>query len=226
MTNVTVNGEETGFGPGPRLIGGDAAITNINCSQEGDVVKINVEYEGNMNYAHWIVYPTGWIELDYEIELEGQLNLFGVNFDYPESKMKAMCWLGRGPYRVWKNRMQGGILDVYRNKYKDHIPGTTWDFPEFRGYYRDWQWVVFETEDSDITIINVTDELFLGVYRPKNGNIPANTMLNLPETGIALLHGIPAIGTKFQKPEQLGPQGQKNQASGKCRGTVYLHFGK
>ncbi len=226
LTNVTVNGEETGFGAGPRLIGGDAAITNINCSQEGDVVKINVEYEGNMNYAHWTVYPTGWIELDYEIELEGQLNLFGVNFDYPESKMKAMRWLGRGPYRVWKNRMQGGILDVYRNKYKDHIPGTTWDFPEFRGYYRDWKWVVFETEDSDITIINVTDELFLGVYRPKNGNIPANTMLNLPETGIALLHGIPAIGTKFQKPEQLGPQGQKNQASGKYRGTVYLHFGK
>ena len=122
--------------------------------------------------------------------------------------------------------MRGGRLGVYNNKYKDHTPGTTWDFPEFRGYYLDWRWVVFETEDSDIAIVNGTEDLYLGVYRPNDGQAPRNTALvDVPETGIALLHGIPAIGTKFLAPEQLGPQGQKNQASGKYNGTVYIKFG-
>jgi len=66
--------------------------------------------------------------------------------------------------------------------------------------------------------------LFLGVYRPSDGPAPANTKLNAPDTRIALLHGIPAIGTKFDKPEVLGPQSQKNQASGVYRGAVWFHF--
>ena len=172
----------------------------------------------------WTVYPTGWISLDYEYELNGRFDLFGVSFDYPESKMRAMRFLGRGPYRVWKNRLKGGTLDVWSNKYKNDIPAVTWDFPEFKGYYRDWRWVVFSTEEGDITIVNATPELFLGVYRPNDGPFPANTKLNVPQTGIAFLHGIPAIGTKFDKPEVLGPQSQKNEASGTYRGTVWFHF--
>jgi len=73
-------------------------------------------------------------------------------------------------------------------------------------------------------MVNETPELFLGVYRPSDGPAPANTKLNVPDTGIALLHGIPAIGTKIDKPEVLGPQSQKNQASGVYRGAVWFHF--
>ena len=225
LTNVTIDGKETGFG-GPHLIEGQVSYAGINCSQDGKAVEVNVRYEGDMNYAHWTVFPTGWIKLDYEFGLEGQYNLFGVNFDYPENKMQTMHWLGRGPYRVWKNRMSGGVIDVYSNKYKNNIPGQTWDYPEFKGYYRDWQWVVFETKDTDISIVNGTDDLFLGIYRPNDGENPRNTKLNVPETNIAFLSGIPPIGTKFLRPEQLGPQGQKNQAAGKYNGTVYLRFGK
>ena len=97
-------------------------------------------------------------------------------------------------------------------------------FPEFKGYYRDWRWVVFETEEADITMVNGTADVFLGVYRPNDGPDPRRTKLDVPQTGIALLHGIPAIGTKFQKPEALGPEGQKNNVSGTYRGTVWFHF--
>ena len=86
----------------------------------------------------------------------GQFDLFGVGFDYPESKMRSMRFLGEGPFRVWKNRLKGGVLDVWSNKYKNDVPGVTWDFPEFKGYYRDWRWVVFSTEEGDITIVNDT----------------------------------------------------------------------
>jgi hypothetical protein len=56
------------------------------------------------------------------------------------------------------------------------------------------------------------------------GPAPANTKLSVPQTGIAFLHGIPAIGTKFDKSETLGPESQKNTASGTYRGTVWFHF--
>ncbi len=62
------------------------------------------------------------------------------------------------------------------------------------------------------------------MYRPKDGPDPRRTKIDVPETGIAFLHGIPAIGTKFQKPEALGPESQKNKASGTYRGTVWFHF--
>ncbi len=224
LADVTVSGKPISFS-GPQLIGGTMQKLKVTAREIDNNIVINADYEGDMNYARWTIYPTGWIELEYEFELEGRFYLFGINFDYSESKMQAMRRLGRGPYRVWKNRLQGGRLDVFTNAYKNHVPGATWDFPEFKGYYRDWRWVVFSTNEGDITIVNGTDNLFLGVYRPNDGQDPMRTRINVPETGIAFLHGIPAIGTKGQSPETLGPQGQRNQALGTYKGKVYFHFG-
>jgi hypothetical protein len=85
---------------------------------------------------------------------------------------------------------------------------------------------VFSTQTGDITMVNESDDVFLGVYRPHDGPDPKGTKLEAPQTGIALLHGIPAIGTKFQKPEALGPESQKNNASGAYRGKVWFRFGE
>lgn len=224
LADIRVKGKPISFGGGPTVIGGKAKPVKVRGVQNGDNIVIEVAYDGDLKSARWTVCPSGWVRLEYEYELEGQFDVFGVNFDYPEPRMKSMRWLGRGPGRVWKNRMKGGRFDVWTNAYKDHTPGLTWDFPEFRGYYRDWRWVVFETDEGSITVVNDTDDLFLGVYRPKDGPDPRNTRLDAPQTGIAFLHGIPPIGTKFQKPERLGPQGHKNEASGTYRGSVWFHF--
>jgi hypothetical protein len=226
LTDITVKGIPLSFSGGPTLIGGTVQKPKVTCRQIDNHVVLNATYEDGMNYARWTIYPTGWIELEYELKLDGLFYIFGVNFDYPENKMRQMRWLGRGPYRVWKNRLQGGRLDIFSNPYKDDVPGATWDFPEFKGYYQDWRWVVFSTEEGDITIVNGSDDLYLGVYRPNNGQDPMRTRINVPETGISFLHGIPAIGTKGQRPEDLGPQGQRNRASGTYKGKVYFHFGK
>ncbi|MBN1363013.1 MAG: hypothetical protein JW993_20610 [Sedimentisphaerales bacterium] len=223
LAYVSVGDRRMAF-EGPELPVGTMQPARVTVSEMGDAVVLDGEYKGNLRRACWTVYPTGWVRLDYELALEGQFDLFGISFDYPEEKMRSMRWLGRGPYRVWKNRMQGGKLDAWTNAYKDHVPGQTWDFPEFEGYYRDWHWVTFETEEGDITIVNDTDNLFLGVYTPNDGPAPANTKLDAPPTGIALLHGIPPIGTKFQKPGALGPEGQQNTASGAYRGSVWFKF--
>jgi len=228
LKQVARAGHDIDLGNGPRLIGGEGRVKRVTTRQaaKSDALQLRFEYDGDMRQATWTIYPTGWISLDYEYELNGQFDIFGVGFEYPESKMRSMRFLGQGPYRVWKNRLKGGTLDVWSNKYKNDVPGVTWDFAEFKGYYRNWRWVVFSTEQGDITIVNATPELFLGVYRPNDGPFPANTKVSVPETGIAVLHGIPAIGTKFDKPEVLGPQSQKNTASGTYRGTLWFHFGK
>ncbi len=226
LTDVTVGGRPKSFAGGPALRGGDMNKPKVTCRKIDDKIVVNTRYKGDINYTLWTFYPTGWIELEYEFDLKGRFYLFGVTFDYPEDKMQGMRWCGRGPYRVWKNRLQGGRLDIFSNNYKDNRPGRTWDYPEFKGYYRDWRWVVFTTAEGDITIVNGTDETFLGVYRPNDAEAPMRTRINVPETGIAFLHGIPAIGTKGQRSGSLGPQGQMNEATGKYKGKVYFYFGK
>jgi len=224
LAGVEKDGTRISFGEGPRLITGDSKLLELTHRRDGNDVFVETKYEGGLNYARWKIYPSGWIRLDYEYELEGQFDLMGVTFDYPEGMMEKMKWVGRGPYRVWKNRTKGGRLDIWTNDYKDHTPGLTWDLPEFRGYYADWQWAVFETREGKIRVLNTNDDIFLGVYTPKNGPDPARTKLDLPQTGISLLHGIPAIGTKFKKAEEFGPESQKNIASGKYKNAVYFYF--
>jgi hypothetical protein len=219
------------FGGGPRLVGGGAVgggRMEPNPPSDDGTVRVEITFDdGNVHYAHWKIHPGGWVLLEYECAFDGdEKTLFGVDFPYPEDKMRSMRWLGRGPYRVWKNRLKGGVLDVWSNQFKDHVPGVTWDFPEFKGYYKDWRWVVFETAEGPITVINATEDLFLGVYRPNGGPEPAKTRLEYPWHGISFLHGIPAIGMKFQRPEALGPESQKNRASGTYRGKVWFHFGE
>jgi hypothetical protein len=226
LLGVTVDGDKINFGSGPKLLNGITEYTKrkVGWTYAKDSVLIRTEYQQEMNYINWIIHPTGWVELEYEFELEGEFELLGVNFDYPESKVEQMRWVGKGPYRVWKNRIKGGQFGLWNNNYKNHVPGVTWDFPEFKGYYRDWRWVEFKTIEGTITIANGTDDLYLGVYRPNDGPEPLNTGLNVPDTGIALLNGISPIGTKFLQAHQLGPEGRLNNASGKYSGHVYFYF--
>jgi len=209
---------------GPRVIQGHSELAGLSTTQQADSVVVNATYTGALSHVQWHIQSNGWIKLSYEYNLKGEQAVMGVQFDYPEQNMKAMTWLGQGPFRVYKNRLKGGQLDVWRNTYKDHQPGVTWDFPEFRGYYQDWYWVTFETTQGQITLVNESEDLYLGVYTPKDGADPKNTALKVPQTQLALLHGIPAIGTKFQKPQALGPQGQKHQAKGPYKGTVYIRI--
>ena len=224
LAEVKKSGRAISIGKGPRPVVGDSKLAGLNHWRDKDDIFVEAKYEGSLDYAKWKIYPSGWVRLDYQYELDGPSDLMGITFDYPENKMLKMKWVGRGPYRVWKNRTQGGRLDLWSNDYKDHTPGLTWEYPEFRGYYQGWHWVTFETQEGTITLLNGTEDAFLGVYRPKNGPDPRSTRINVPETGISFLHGIPAIGTKFNEAQDLGPEGQKNEASGQYQGTVCFYF--
>jgi hypothetical protein len=233
LAEVRSRGRAIPFGNGPRFVAfrrEERKYTDISGPGEklffephtegGDLV-VDVHYNGALKRARWRVSPGGAVRLDYEYAFEGDASLLGVRFDAPEREMRGVRWLGRGPYRVWQNRTQGTRLDVWENDYNDTTPGESWDYPEFKGYFQGWRWAAFETTGGTVTLFNASGDSHLGVYTPKDGR---DGVSDFPETGLALLDVIPAVGSKFQPPDQLGPQSRQRHVSGTTRGSVIFRF--
>lgn len=231
LIHVERKGRVIPFGHGPRLVCwasdlADATVEPVVTHYQQDnshVVDVRNAHE--FDSIRWTVYGNGWIRLDYQYELFGEQHFMGITFDYPEENVKGMKWLGKGPYRVWKNRLKGTTFNVWSNDYNDTTPGISWDYPEFKGYYADLHWVVFDTTDGPITAVTDSPDIFLRVYTQKDGPEPRDTVMKFPEGDISFLHAIPAIGTKFNKAEEYGPESQPTNAAGKYAGTIYLRFG-
>ena len=85
-----------------------------------------------------------------------------------------MRWLGRGPYRVWKNRTGGVEYDVWHKAYNDVATGTGWTYPEFKGFHENLYWATLETREAPITIVTATNDLFLRVGTPREPTEPGS----------------------------------------------------
>ncbi len=188
-------------------------------------MQVVTEHHPFFRTLRWSILPGGWLRLDYAFPYEGETDYLGISFRYPESRMQGMTWRGKGPYRVWKNRLKGATYGVWQNDYNSFAPATRWDYPEFPGYYADVSWVVFDTDDGPITMLIPDDKRYLRVYRQPEGYKPRHAAMVWPEGDLSFLHTIPPIGTKFHDAAEMGPQGQKFRAHGMYRGTLYFHFG-
>ncbi len=217
------------FGEGPFIVPVSkrqsriVPVTTIHTTDSG--VVVTARHHPFFSRMQWTVLPGGWLRLDYAFPYEGVTDYLGISFHYPKERMYGMKWLGKGPYRVWKNRMKGQTVGVWSNRYNRFAPATAWDYPEFPGYYADFSWVVFHTADGDITVATDREDLYLRVYDQPDGYEPRHTKMIWPEGDISFLHAIPPIGTKFQDPDRLGPRGQKFKASGTYRGRLFFYFG-
>jgi hypothetical protein len=188
---------------------------------EGNVIA-EATFTGPLSDVRWQVSRQDEVTLDYTYAFNGTVDLLGVQFDYPEANMKSIRWLGWGPYRVWKNRMQGTRLDIWENAYNNTTPGESWVYPEFKGYLRGWRWARFETSEGSLFAANGGTGGFLGVYTPNDGKV--GPVLNLPATGLAFFDVIPPIGSKFTLANVLGPESQSSQVNGVHHGTIRLRF--
>ena len=110
---------------------------------------------------------------------------------------------------------------MWENLYNDTTPGESWLYPEFKGYFRDWRWAAFDTDGGAVTLSNASGDSHLGVYKPRDGR---DGVSDFPETGLAVLDVIPPIGSKFQPPDQLGPQSKQRHVSGTTRGSLLFRF--
>jgi hypothetical protein len=230
---VEQDGRKLSFARGPRLTGGETKLTAIKHAKDGDGYAIDAAYEGGMTSVRWRLDPSGWLELAYRYVLPGRHAHLGVSFDLPEDKVTGLTWLGRGPYRVWKNRMAGAGFGVWHKAYNDTRTGVEWVYPEFKGHHADFHWAAIETREGPITVVTDTEDLFLRVLTPRPGPNPTFTEVAFPEGDISFLHAIAPIGNKFAGPETTGPEGQPNETVGEnptqnmgaYAARLFFHFG-
>lgn len=198
------------------------SLINLTAKKVENLIKIEASYHGILQKVLWTIHPDGLLQMDYEYEYNGVTELAGIYFDYPESMMRSKKWLGAGPYRVWQNRLKGTTLDVWENEYNDPIPGESFNYPEFKGYFRDWQWAQFKTTEGTIELFNKSSDTYLGVYSPRDGRDAL--LYTLPQTGIAVFDVIPAVRNKVNATDLVGPSSQPRWLHGTQRHTLYLKF--
>jgi len=246
LESVTRAGQSFSLVNGPRLAVGDATLRKIDSRVEGADCLVDATYDGNLESVQWRIHSDGWIQLDYKYHLSGTYDFFGVSFDLPQEKVKSMKWLGNGPFRVWKNRLPGGTLNVWENQYNSTMTGyTDWIYPEFKGYYANVRWMQLRTVDGTILVTLDDPSLYVQVLKadfpshPKpaspttaavkggsqGSTVAANAWASFPDAGFSILHGIAPMGNKFNIAEKLGPKSQQNVAGGNYHGTVRFFFG-
>lgn len=203
-------------------ISGESKLTSFNFKSYTDSIVVTADYFGNMRQAKWTIQSNGNIQLNYAYQYDGTVELMGVMFDYPENQVVSKRWLGEGPYRVWQNRIQGTNFGIWENDYNDPIPGETFIYPEFKGYFNNWKWLSLKTTEGTINIGNVSGSKYLGVYTPRDGRDAL--LYTIPQSGIAMLEVIPAVRNKVNSTDLVGPSSQAQWSEGLHRGSIRLNF--
>ncbi|MEN9403989.1 MAG: hypothetical protein RL091_2692, partial [Verrucomicrobiota bacterium] len=235
LASLTRDGRTISLANGPRLtayqrvarsfvpVGGDSGkLTKLTTVREGENVVVTANYDGAFREVRWTVSPDGDVKLDYEFTGPGLVDILGVDFDYPEEKMKSKEWFGGGPYRVWANRLRGVQLERWETEYNDPIPGLSWTYPEFKGWFSRWEWMAFTTTEGRFALLNNGGQPYFGVYSPRDGK--NNPVLALPRLGLGAYQVIPGIGTKGSLPSNLGPQGQPQNITGPVKGSLVIRL--
>jgi len=225
-----VKGDKTiSLSDGPVLAGVNTTLKDFAYKTEGKQFIVNANYAGDATMQiKWTFAPGKRVKLDYTYTQSGDVDYMGITFNYPEEKVTGMKWLGRGPYRIWKNRVPGQQFGVWHKDYNNTITGENWGYPEFKGYHSDVNWVVLENKESPFTVYTDNKNMYLQMYHParemdamKNNNVEPP----FPDGNIGFLNAISAIGTKFQAAKQMGPQSQKTHADGTpVSNTLWFEF--
>ena len=202
----------------------DAAVfTKLDVKKEGGNLILTANYKlGNLDKAQWTIHPDGMATLDYTYNFSGVVDLMGICFDYPEEPVLSKRWLGAGPYRVWQNRIHGTQYDIWENDYNDPIPGETFTYPEFKGYFGSVSWMSIRTKEGTISLRNETPDSYIGVYQPRDGR--DRLLYTLPESGISVLNVIPPVRNKVNSTDLCGPSSQPKWVDGPQTGRLVLRF--
>ncbi|WP_426059808.1 glycoside hydrolase family 2 protein [Hymenobacter sp. B1770] len=232
ITAVTGNnGDRLSFTNGPVLVAGTSKFTGLQHRTEADGEIIEASYSGDLKTVRWKMHGNGWLRMEYEYALSGDHPFAGISFTYPENFVIGAKWLGQGPYRVWKNRLQGVSTNVWENANNNtHTAAAPWIYPEFKGYFADIAWMEMNTVEGKFLIASPDKGLFIRRFNfyGLSGIKPAP---GLPNGDISFLDAIPPIGTKLglnidNNPKNLGPDSETNHLSGApMKRTLFFYFG-
>lgn len=251
LSSVRIGAKAMSFGNGPRFIAArrsDRSFDQFYNHDDKDAEKKKTQYtlykdygsfagfsestntlttkydNGTIDSVVWKFGNDGTVNVAVSYHFGGVVDLMGISFDYPESKVQSKSWVGKGPYRVWQNRTQGPQYGYWENEYNDPIPGESWDYPEFKGYFDEVAWMQLRTTEGRITLSspNAGDKAYIGVYQPRDGR--DHILYELPETGISVLKVIPAVRNKVNTTDLNGPSAQPKWENGSNIISVVLKF--
>ncbi|SDD42087.1 Beta-galactosidase/beta-glucuronidase [Mucilaginibacter pineti] len=199
---------------GPVLAGVEAPLKSFTYKADGAKYVVEADYQGDASlHVKWTFVSGQAAKLEYTYLQPGEADFRGITFNYPEEKITGMKWLGRGPYRVWKNRLRGQKFGVWYKAYNNAITGETYGYPEFKGYHAEVNWVIIENKELPFTVYTNNKNMYLQMLHPareKDALKENNVEPAFPDGSIGFLDEINAIGTKFQPAKAMGPQSQKN----------------
>ena len=168
---------------------------------------------GSIDQVAWTFWPDGRVSVSVSYAFNGVVDLLGISFDYPEQQVRSKQWVGRGPYRVWQNRLEGPQYGYWTTDYNDPIPGESWEYPEFKGYFSEVSWMQLQTTEGRIGITDIDEHHYVGIYQPRDGR--DHILFDLPQTGISILKAIPAVRNKVNTTDLNGPSAQPYWSKGR-----------
>jgi hypothetical protein len=214
---INQNGEIP-FNNGPVLCGGKTVFDSIKTQVFDDSLCITSSFqdESRMKEIVWTFYPSGWAKLNIAYlpeQYDVPFDYMGVTFSYPEDLVDGVQWMGHGPYRVWKNRMQGMELGVHQKDYNTTMTGIPpVVYPEFKGYHSNLYWAKIESKQQSFVVATASEDVFLRLYTPDQPeDYDKRLAPPFPAGDISFMHGISAMGSKTNDSWNMGPAGQKNQ---------------
>ncbi|QVY66091.1 glycoside hydrolase family 2 protein [Polaribacter sp. Q13] len=210
---------------GPIILSQHDKIENVTVKSLENAVEITVVFEEKSrspswstikekrsDIIKWMVHSNGL--LDLKVEFKGFRNLKdfrGITFSFPEKEVAGMKWLGDGPYRVWRNRMKGTKFQVWENDYNNTVTGESgFVYPEFKGFFSSVYWTKLKgNNDNGFTVFCHSPHTYLRMLTPQKPKEDSKGRVSpeFPKGDISFVKNIPGIGTKFQKPESMGPHG-------------------
>ncbi|WP_205461913.1 glycoside hydrolase family 2 protein [Mangrovibacterium lignilyticum] len=217
------------FGNGPILVSGNAELTSLSHHEIDGAHVLEMTYSGDIKKLSWTMYNSGWLELNYEYQVADKQLFTGISFSFPESDIISAKWLGDGPAHVWKNRLQGGQLDVYERMYNTILPATNSWGEQFKGYYANINWMEFNSVYGKFTVVVQEPDLFVRLFDFYGISGPENYP-KLPVGNISFLDGIPPVGSKLamgisNDTWNYGPSGELNVMEKPVNRTIYFYFG-
>ena len=198
---------------GPRLTVDTATVKRVREWSEFETRVVEFVFNGPLDTVTYRMLPNGLLQIDYAYFVGGQHDFMGITFDYPEARVTGVRYLGDGPYRVWKNRLQGVAFGLHEKAYNNTVTGESWDYPEFKGYYANLYWATIETTEQPFTIITEDPGKYLHLFTPQppRGATNENTEGRFPQGNLSIMDAISPIGTKFKSADRLGPSSLPNQ---------------
>lgn len=227
---------------GPFPVGMQVEVRNHTERTEADGTVVNTFwYKGGIDSIEWRQTPDGLLYMDAVVlnderghgmhpffTAESQWVL-GLTFEYPEAVVDSVRWVGRGPYRVWKNRLKGQQFGAWSLAYNNTITGSYNTpnpplYPEFKGYRSDLRWMeMVPKKGCPWRVYTLNEGMYLRLFTPEEpvdqtagemGGLQElqprkqeKSMVAFPAGDISFLLSIPPIQS-YKPLEQLGPDSQ------------------